>query len=186
MKKTEFDKQRRQLVKTAGAGLVLAPVLTITGCSEDKPAAAAQVAEDKAAAMGDDAAKVTETAVDTAADATQEAVDAASDAAETVVEATEEVADEVTDVAEEAVESVTSDAGAAPRVDEGEALAKSLGYKHDTADVDTEKYPQFQPGQNCANCILYQGGDAAWGACSIFVGKAVNAKGWCATYAARG
>ena len=40
--------------------------------------------------------------------------------------------------------------------------------------------------QACANCKLVQGADAdAWRPCSIFPGKTVNAKGWCAAYAAK-
>lgn len=62
--------------------------------------------------------------------------------------------------------------------------AKSLGYVHDAANVDQEKYARFEPGQNCANCALFQAkGDEEWAGCSIFPGKLVNAAGWCNVYA---
>ena len=41
------------------------------------------------------------------------------------------------------------------------------------------------PDQNCANCNLYQGGDAASGGCPIFPGKEVAAKGWCKSWVAK-
>ena len=69
------------------------------------------------------------------------------------------------------------------QVDEKDATAQSLGYKHDATKVDKAKFPKYAAGQNCANCQLFQGkpGDA-WGPCPIFPGKNVNAKGWCSAY----
>lgn len=76
--------------------------------------------------------------------------------------------------------------GALPQIDEADPTAAALGYKHDTSKVDAAKYPNHKPEQNCANCKLIQGADAdAWRPCSIFPGKSVNAKGWCAAYAAK-
>jgi hypothetical protein len=69
------------------------------------------------------------------------------------------------------------------KVDEKEAQAQSLGYKHDATKVDKVKFAKYQAGQACANCALYQGKPAdAWGACPIFAGKQVAAKGWCSAY----
>jgi High potential iron-sulfur protein len=67
---------------------------------------------------------------------------------------------------------------------ETEPQAVSLNYKADAAKVDKAKFPKFAAGQNCAQCILYQGkpGDAA-GACPLFAGRQVAAKGWCMTWA---
>lgn len=53
--------------------------------------------------------------------------------------------------------------------------AKALAY--------TEK--STTDGQTCANCMLYQGGTAATGACPIFPGKDVHATGWCKSWAAK-
>jgi hypothetical protein len=76
--------------------------------------------------------------------------------------------------------------GALPQIDEADPTAAALGYKHDTTKVDAAKYPSHKPTQACANCKLVQGADAdAWRPCSIFPGKSVNAKGWCAAYAAK-
>jgi len=63
--------------------------------------------------------------------------------------------------------------------------AKSLGYVEDASTVDTAAWPRKQPDQHCANCMLYQGGDAEWGPCSIFPGKEVKATGWCNVWAAK-
>ena len=76
--------------------------------------------------------------------------------------------------------------GALPQIDEADPTAAALGYKHDTTKVDVAKYPNHKPTQVCANCKLVQGADAdAWRPCGIFPGKTVNAKGWCAAYAAK-
>ncbi len=73
---------------------------------------------------------------------------------------------------------------ALPQLTEADPTAAALGYKHDTTKVDAAKYPNHKPSQVCANCKLVQGADAdAWRPCSLFPGKSVNAKGWCAAYA---
>jgi len=72
----------------------------------------------------------------------------------------------------------------AAKVDENDAAAVSLGYKHDAADVDTTKYAQFVKGNICANCKLYAGSPSdPWAPCGAFGGKQVNANGWCIAYA---
>lgn len=67
------------------------------------------------------------------------------------------------------------------RLEETDAQATALGYKHDATKVDTKKFPAWQAGRNCVNCQLYQGKDA-WGACGAVGGKLVNAKGWCVAW----
>ncbi len=80
--------------------------------------------------------------------------------------------------------------GDLPRIDEDDPQAVALGYKHAAADVDTAKFPRRAApeaaNQLCSNCALYQGGDAQWGGCAIFPGKAVNADGWCSAWAPKG
>jgi len=67
-------------------------------------------------------------------------------------------------------------------VDEKDAQAQSLGYKHD-ATKWTRPVREILAGQNCANCTLYQGKPTdAWGACPLFAGKQVAGKGWCSAY----
>ena len=69
------------------------------------------------------------------------------------------------------------------RVDEKDAQASGLGYKHDATKVDKVKFAKYQAGQTCANCTLFQGKPAdAWGGCPIFPGKQVAGKGWCSAY----
>jgi hypothetical protein len=70
-----------------------------------------------------------------------------------------------------------------PHLDEADPVAASLGYKHDATQVTD---PKRQDQQHCSNCQFYTGKpEEAWGPCSIFPGKAVNAKGWCATWTPR-
>lgn len=69
-------------------------------------------------------------------------------------------------------------------VSESDTQATALGYKADASKVDKAKNPKFAANQNCANCALYQGKPgSASGACGIFPGKLVAAKGWCTAYA---
>jgi hypothetical protein len=72
--------------------------------------------------------------------------------------------------------------GELPRLEESDPQARSLAYVNDASKVDPAAQPRYEPGQECANCALYLGGDE-WGGCSIFPGKLVNANGWCSVYA---
>ena len=65
-----------------------------------------------------------------------------------------------------------------PKLSEDDPQASALGYVHNAAD--SEKAGE---GQYCNNCQLWSGGDAEWGPCAIFPGKAVANKGWCVTWA---
>ncbi len=70
-----------------------------------------------------------------------------------------------------------------PHLDEADPTANALGYKHDTTKADAAKYPNHKPDQTCANCNLGLGKEGdAWRPCSIFPGKSVSAKGWCAAW----
>lgn len=61
-------------------------------------------------------------------------------------------------------------------LDEADPTAKALQYVHESA----------KEGQTCLNCNLYTGDrQAAWGACTIFPGKLVNASGWCMSWVAK-
>lgn len=70
----------------------------------------------------------------------------------------------------------------APKVDENDPQAASLGYKADTKQVDSKKFPSHDNTQSCGNCQLYLGGTAASGPCPIFTGKTVEATAWCSAY----
>ena len=69
------------------------------------------------------------------------------------------------------------------KVDENDAAAKGLGYKHDGSKVDAAKYPSYAKDKKCGNCALYMGKPTdAWAACGIFGGKQVAAAGWCSAW----
>lgn len=57
------------------------------------------------------------------------------------------------------------------------AQAKALGYVDDAA---TAKHPSFKAGSDCTNCQFFT---AESGACALFPGFKVNAKGWCSAWA---
>jgi hypothetical protein len=69
-------------------------------------------------------------------------------------------------------------------LDEKDPQAVALGYVADAKRVDVKKFPKFVAGQNCANCVLFQGKvtDKA-GGCPLFAGKQVAAAGWCSAWA---
>lgn len=71
-----------------------------------------------------------------------------------------------------------------PKLDPENAQAKGLNYVHDASEASSN--PAFQEGSNCANCVQWTGGDAQWGGCNIFPGKAVNRDGWCTAWAPAG
>ncbi|MFZ6843097.1 high-potential iron-sulfur protein [Undibacterium sp. RuTC16W] len=71
----------------------------------------------------------------------------------------------------------------AAKLEESDAIATALGYKHDASKVDAKKYATFAAGRNCGNCQLFQGKAVdAWGVCGAVGGKQVNAKGWCSAW----
>ncbi len=68
-----------------------------------------------------------------------------------------------------------------PMVAETDAMAVNLHYK---ADATKATHAKYKAGQQCSNCVLYQGkGTDAAAACGIFPGKQVSGKGWCTAYA---
>ena len=80
--------------------------------------------------------------------------------------------------------ALSSAAHAQAKLDEKDAQALALGYVAEATKTDTKKYPKYAAGQNCANCVLYQGkaADAA-GLCPLFAGKQVASTGWCSAWA---
>jgi hypothetical protein len=74
-------------------------------------------------------------------------------------------------------------AGELPHLSESDPTAKALGYVEDASKVDKTKFPAYKPGARCANCNFFQGKPTdAYAPCQIFPGKAVAAKGWCASH----
>ena len=71
-----------------------------------------------------------------------------------------------------------------PNLELDNPTAKALGYVEDAAKVDKVKYPKHTPDQICGSCVLMQG-DAknARNPCTLFPGRSVATKGWCASFA---
>lgn len=68
-------------------------------------------------------------------------------------------------------------------VDPESPQAKALGYVHHYSEVELEKFPRFEEGQNCANCQLAQGNlEKDWFGCAIFPNQLVARDGWCSAW----
>jgi phage I-like protein len=73
------------------------------------------------------------------------------------------------------------------RVDEKDPQAAALGYVHDTAKVDSKRFPRHTKDQKCTNCALFVGkATDAWGGCPLFGAKQVAGPGWCSAWAKKG
>jgi hypothetical protein len=75
-------------------------------------------------------------------------------------------------------------AAALPNLELDNATAKALGYVEDSSKVDAKKYPKHTNTQVCSGCALMQG-DAKKprNPCTLFPGRSVASKGWCASFA---
>lgn len=73
-----------------------------------------------------------------------------------------------------------------PHLTLDDATAKALGYVEDSTTVDAAKFPNHKPNQKCMGCQQYQGtAGSEYGPCTLFTGKAVHFKGWCAGFLER-
>ena len=71
-----------------------------------------------------------------------------------------------------------------PHVELDDPVAAALKYVHDAANAERPE-KQGVPGaeQVCTNCQFVQGNDGdEWRPCMLFPGKAVSARGWCASW----
>ena len=74
-------------------------------------------------------------------------------------------------------------ARALPHLAESDPQASALGYRSDARKVDGKKFATYKPGQDCDDCVQFEGRKGeAWAPCKIFPGKAVSAKGWCSAF----
>jgi hypothetical protein len=73
------------------------------------------------------------------------------------------------------------------RVEEGEAKATAIGYRHDSTKVDKARYPKHDPTQKCQNCLAWAPEKPAdeWGECDLMSDRMVNRNGWCSSYKKR-
>ncbi len=70
-----------------------------------------------------------------------------------------------------------------PQITEDDPIAMALKYTHDASGVDPALRTQAAADQSCANCAQLQGNEGdEWRPCAIFVGKLVNANGWCSVW----
>jgi hypothetical protein len=73
----------------------------------------------------------------------------------------------------------TALAASAPLLSVAAPEAKAVKYVENAKDAQGAA-----PGNNCANCALYQGPDGSTqGPCQLFPGKDVKAAGWCSSWA---
>ena len=69
------------------------------------------------------------------------------------------------------------------QVDPSDEVAQQLGYVEDASEVDPEEWPNYEDGQLCSNCDLYEAAEGdEWGPCQIFGGDLVAAGGWCSAW----
>lgn len=70
-----------------------------------------------------------------------------------------------------------------PRLSEDDPTAQALRYTSDASTVDPASRPQPNENQSCSTCAQLQGNEGdEWRPCNIFVGKLVNAHGWCSVW----
>jgi hypothetical protein len=84
-----------------------------------------------------------------------------------------------------AAAAISDARAAAAKLSEADPTASSLGYRQDGAQADPVKFPMRSPDQTCATCKLSRGSDGEWIPCTLYAGKLVNAKGWCAAWSKR-
>ena len=77
---------------------------------------------------------------------------------------------------------------AAPKkIEETDPKAASLGYKHDSAQVDAKRFPKHTPTEKCNNCMAWLGKPTdPWGECDLTPDKLVSNGGWCSSYVRAG
>ena len=75
---------------------------------------------------------------------------------------------------------------ALPHLTLNDPTAVALHYTDDASRIDPTKDPTHLAGTMCANCRLYQGGNATYGPCQLFPGKLVSSRGWCMGYQKKG
>jgi High potential iron-sulfur protein/TAT (twin-arginine translocation) pathway signal sequence len=76
-----------------------------------------------------------------------------------------------------------SQAAELPHLDVKDPAATAVGYVENASQVDPKKYPAYNKGSTCENCLLLQGTTGShYRPCSLFAGKAVSVSGWCSRW----
>lgn len=176
---------RRRVLEMLGMTAVALPVLGLQACGGDDSASAPAKAMEKAAPAMSDAKAKAEDMADAMSDKAGEMTDKAEammdDASEAMSDGMDAAAEKVDAAQEAASKGATIATDAMAQLDENGPQASGLGYRHDATTVENGRY---KAGQQCSNCVLFQGGDQAWGGCPLFTGKQVKATGWCSAYSA--
>lgn len=74
----------------------------------------------------------------------------------------------------------------ASQVSETDPKAQAPGDKQVASTVDKTRFSNHVAGQNCSNCLLFQGkATDTWDGCMLFGDKQVAATGWCSSYSNR-
>jgi hypothetical protein len=88
------------------------------------------------------------------------------------------------------INAASAQAAPTTAVSASDPMASALGYVVDATKVDKAKFPKYQAGQLCKNCVLYlEGGKTVTdakgehGKCGLFQNGLVAANGWCNSYA---
>lgn len=78
------------------------------------------------------------------------------------------------------------------KLDEADASAAALGFKHNIADIDSMTFPRRETDANgatqyCNTCALFttQASTSDWGGCLLFPNNSVASEGWCNVWAAK-
>ncbi len=73
------------------------------------------------------------------------------------------------------------------KIEESEPKAASLGYKHDSAQVDAKRFPKHTASEKCNNCMAWLGKAAdPWSECDLTPDRLVSNGGWCSSYVKAG
>jgi hypothetical protein len=73
--------------------------------------------------------------------------------------------------------------GAVKKIEESEPKAASLGYRHDTAQVDEKRFPKHKASEHCSGCMAWLGKPAdPWAECDLMADRMVSNGGWCSSY----
>jgi hypothetical protein len=73
-----------------------------------------------------------------------------------------------------------------PALTPADPAAGALGYTDNASSIDAKANPTYKVDQTCANCGQFRDNASdTRGACNVFPGKSVAAKGWCKVWAKR-
>jgi hypothetical protein len=174
-KETGTSLDRRRALALLGGGAAAVSVLGLAGCGGDDSAPRPELI--KPEPDGEPTEPPTQAEAESMQASSSDAMADSSQGSDM---------DSAGDQAKDAASDTIASDGGMPKVDESSAKAKQLAYVHDASTVSPDAQPRYADGQQCANCALYQGGSAEWGACPLFNGQQVKRTGWCNAYAPRG